>query len=131
VSGQAQPEKENATMSEFLITGPPWIVIDRRHLPDPAARDIDIDQGVLISTCAVEGENAVAIFTDQDLAERHARDRGPDWIPIRPKSPLALANLLRIMQSGGFSKIVVDAGPGQPTNLASLGEVIAAYEKLR
>jgi riboflavin biosynthesis pyrimidine reductase len=116
-------------MSEFLLVGPPWIVIDRRTLKDKQARQIDIDEGATLSTAIVEGEHAIAIFSDQDLAERHARERGPDWFPFKPKTPLDLANLLQIMEAAGFSKVIID--PGKSVNWAPIREVIAAYETVR
>ena len=56
---------------------------------------IDIDKGILFSTITMDGVTAVAFFTDQDLAERHAKERGPDWIPdllaLRPGSSALIA----------------------------------------
>jgi len=100
----------------FLVSGQLWAVIK------------EADEDVEFAMVADEqGLPAIVLLTDQDLAERYAKGRGPEYRPYNLSSLQRATTILKDLVRQGITLAALD--PGKSARFKNLESLIDDIEK--
>ena len=101
---------------DFILGLPLWFVVDERatELAPEGHRDLIKWDARAFCGGTVDGSKCIMLFTDNDLAERHAQ-RFPDCVPLGCNKLSALIELLEKFRND-FHSVIIDIGPEPLTN---------------
>lgn len=117
---------------DFIFGLPLWFVVAEpaTRLAPEGHRDLVDRQAGVFCGGMVDGKRCVLIFTDEDLAERHARQQ-PGCVPLGCNNAPAFIELLEGYYPNDFHSVILDIDAGKPlTNKRKpIPEFVAALKK--
>ena len=107
-----EPDDLGVDPNVFYSPGPLWVVAVRQTVGrDEKTAEPVAGNATAVVSGSTKNRRVIAVFTDEDLAERFAAQQGsPDLVPAKIRSAAEYVGLLEGWARAGFTHVAYDPG---------------------